>query len=442
MADLSEAQSSQSIKIVGASGTGVEDNNYAHVTSDNKLKVEASFGVNTNSGNQDFLSRLRVSQLDILQAWYFASTDHATQFNTSSSGGGTTTFNSNLASKRLTVGTTNGDNIIVQGKRYLRYTPGRSHLVHISGIVGAKKTNVRQRWGFFDANDGFFFEQTGTDLNVVVRSSTSGSPVDDVISQSSWNLDPLDGTGPSGLTLDTSKHNLYIMDFIWHGAGGVRFGVILDNNTIVYAHIYAGSNIRAAPWIRTPNNPIRVELTNTGTSASTTNLDFICTVVQKESTDPLFVPYKFSASRGTSAASVNTSGRAVLSIRPKTSFNSLTNRVPILPTLVQVMTSSDDLYCQIFLNATLTGASFTSVNANSATEFDTAATTVTGGTLLYEFYVPSSNKSSETFSQKLEQIVLGLNIAGTTADIFTIRATSLGGGNISTFAAMNWEEYQ
>ena len=65
----------------------------------------------------------------------------------------------------------------------------------------------------FDANNGIFFEDTGTGYQIVRRTYVTGSAVDNVVAQSSWNGDKLDGTGESGYTLDPTKATIMFMDF-------------------------------------------------------------------------------------------------------------------------------------------------------------------------------------------------------------------------------------
>ena len=47
--------------------------------------------------------------------------------------------------------------------------------------------------------------------------------IDTRISQSQWNLDKMDGTGPSGYNLDLSKMQMFFIDYAWYGAGTVRW---------------------------------------------------------------------------------------------------------------------------------------------------------------------------------------------------------------------------
>jgi len=131
---------------------------------------------------------------------------------------------------------------------YHHYVAGSSHLY--MGTVRANNpsaTGTTRNWGLFDANNGFMFRlDTNGDLCVVVRSSTTGSRVDNVISRSSWNGDKVDGTGDSQATLDVSKDNIYWVDIQWHGAGRVRFGTYIDGARVTMHSYYHGNNYDTA----------------------------------------------------------------------------------------------------------------------------------------------------------------------------------------------------
>jgi hypothetical protein len=82
------------------------------------------------------------------------------------------------------------------------YQPGKSLLALMTFVMAPTQTNLRQRVGYFGANDGLYLEQNDTDVRFVLRKSTSGS-VDDTeyVTQANWNVDKFDGTGPSGITI-------------------------------------------------------------------------------------------------------------------------------------------------------------------------------------------------------------------------------------------------
>jgi len=247
-------------------------------------------------------------------------------------------------------------------------------------------------------------------------------------------LDKLNGTGSSGVTLDTSKYNAYVMDYVWQGAGRVRVG-LLYNDTIIYCHEFLNSNVNTAPYWRSPSRPGRVELVNTGTVASSTSLDVTCFTALKESLGSIVAPYSFSASTQITEKNINnTTPIPAISVRPKITFNGITNRVPIKLTEFEYLSVQDALYLQVLLNPSLTGASFTSAGTYSAAEYDVTATAVTGGTKLWEGYVSGGGKGVSGLAQFADQIVLGLDIAGSTQDVITLAAAKINGNSNSLFA--------
>ncbi len=389
----------------------------------------------------DAFGRQRVNIPNMITSLHFTQSSHDFLMNTTTTGTASATFSPAESALRLSVGTASGDSVIRQTKRYVKYNPGIGYVFTFALAVGAKKTNVRKDWGVFDNLNGFFFHQSGTALAIVTRSNASGSAVDTVVNQSSWNLDKLDGTGASGLTLDETKHQLWVIDHIWHGAGPVRFGVHIGGK-IIYVHQVVSGNTLTLPFTRSPVLPLRVELTNTGTSASTTNFDVVCMTATAENGASDLVPsYSFHASNGLTSKSVSTSYIPLLSIRPRTTHNTIVNRTPIVPNTYDIFTNAAYLNFRIVLNATLTNANFAAVNTFSAVEFDTAATAYTGGTVISDGYTTNTTKGSVRIADTLEQFLLGLNIAGNTADILTIVAAASANNN-PTYSVISWSEFQ
>jgi hypothetical protein len=192
--------------------------------------------------------------------------------------------------------------------------------------------------------------------------------------------------------------------------------------------------------MRSPSRPGRVELTNLGTTANATNMDIVCVLALRESTSELLAPFAASASRGVTSISVSTI-KPLISLRPKATFNGITNRIPIFPQETTIITINQPILVQVYINATLTGASFTSAGTNSAAEYDVSATAVTGGTLVLETYVDNTGSSNLDLTELSDNVILGLDIAGSVQDNIVITATSLAGGT-STWAQIGWQEFQ
>jgi hypothetical protein len=97
--------------------------------------------------------------------------------------------------------------------------------------------------------------------------------------QNTWNIDKLDGTGASLMTLDLTKMQMFYMDFTWYGAGAIRFGFKNNRGEVIYCHRIPGNNLNTEAYMRSGNLVARYEvnhlpyytyLTSTLSSGSTT----------------------------------------------------------------------------------------------------------------------------------------------------------------------------
>src|SRR5271157_494548 len=187
--------------------------------------VYGSLQVGIGGSAGDAFGRLRTATPVFLFDAQFQYSTQPILFQTSVVGSGSVAKTANESSLTLsTGGTTSGWGAINQTKQYMHYEPGKSQQILMTGVLGAKTSNVRSRIGYFDANDGMYFEQDGTaGMSVNLRSSVTGSPVNTTVAQANWNFDKMDGTGPSGANLDFTKTQIYTIDFQWLGVGRVRF---------------------------------------------------------------------------------------------------------------------------------------------------------------------------------------------------------------------------
>jgi hypothetical protein len=82
--------------------------------------------------------------------------------------------------------------------------------------------------------------------------------------QSEFNLDRLDGTGPSGYNMDEAKMQMIGIQYSWYGAGFIDFMVRGSNGNFVFAHRMRNSNVNTEAFMRSGNLPVRYEVTNEG----------------------------------------------------------------------------------------------------------------------------------------------------------------------------------
>ena len=85
-----------------------------------------------------------------------------------------------------------------------------------------------------------------------------------LIPQSQFNLDKLDGTGPSGYNLDITKMQMIGMQWSWYGAGFIDFMLRGSDGNYVFAHRIRNSNVNTEAYMRTGNMPVRYEVHNEG----------------------------------------------------------------------------------------------------------------------------------------------------------------------------------
>jgi hypothetical protein len=169
-------------------------------------------------------------------------------------------------------------------------------------------------------------------------------------------------------------------------------------------------------------------------------MDAICCVAIREGTTK-FAPYTFGATRGRTSVTAGTTFIPLISIQPNTTFNGVTNRVPIVPVQTAIYSNQTAIIVQVILNPTLTGASFAAPNTFSAAEIDTSATALSGGTVILETTIANATSAMIDLSVIGELIVLGTGISGSTPDICTIAVESTA-GNSTTFGGITWQEYQ
>jgi len=397
----------------------------------------------SDSSNMDAFQRLRTSQPYTLFDSQLQHNEKPFLWETQLTGGGTSIHQAPVSSVDMGVTTAAGDKVIRQSRQYIRYQPGKSQLVLLTGAFGAGHPYCRKRIGYFDANDGLYFEEVGGILSVVRRSSISGSVVETNVQNSLWNLDKLDGTGPSGISIDSSAAHIFLIDLEWLGVGRVRMGFVFAGK-IIYVHEFLHANIAVAPYMATANLPVRYEIENTGILPSPLSFRQICTTVIAEGGYER-TGYSFSASNQITAKSVGTTLIPLISIRPKLIFNGIINRGFVVPSEHSISTASQTILVEIRRNPTLGGTvTWSSANTNSIVEYNTSATTVSGGEAVSSFYIPAAQQGGgrpgSIRAEILSKIFLSLNINGDASTIYSICARTTNSTS-NTYASINWQEF-
>jgi len=351
------------------------------------------------------------------------------QFDTGLTGGGSTSFLSNESSVQMSVGTASGDQVVRQSFRTMPYQPGKGLTFLATFVMASPKANLRQRVGYFSTSNGAFLQQDGTTVSFVLRSSslpTPGTPSDiRTVNQADWNVDKMDGTGPSGRVLDLTKNQILYMDFEWLGTGDVRCGFYVDGSPQI-CHIFHNDNTQTAVYMQTAILPVRYEITNTSTTGSSSAMKQVCSSVinmggyQQTTVDHL-------ARRTAVLSTIGTTFLPLVSIR----LNSAALGAVVLPNKIEVLpTTSQNYEVALVKNPTLTGASWVSVPSDANVQYDVSSTATSGGTLVYNNYTTASgsggtNVLNDSPGYKWD-LQLGASIAGV-SDVYTVQIRTVSG---------------
>jgi len=357
------------------------------------LRVVLDSGTGSKPASVDSFGRLRISEpLTLFDS------SHRYQDNgswaTSAASGGAATFNANQGLVDLIVTTTSGSKVYRETYKVFPYQPGKSLLLLNTFVFSSGKENLRQRAGYFEDANGFYLELDGTTLSLVRRSSVSGSIVETKILQSNWNLDKLDGTGLSGITLDITKAQILWMDMEWLGVGSVRMGFVIDG-IFITCHTFNHANISDSTYITTATLPLRYEIENIGTTASNSTMKQICSSAISEGGYQLSGDSYSVSTPITTPISLATAGTVypIITLRLKTSPFRL-NGVAILKGLSLLGVTANAIYhWQLIEGSTTVSGTWAAGSTNSNVEHNLNGTSITGGAVLASGYISSTNQS-------------------------------------------------
>jgi hypothetical protein len=414
---------------------------------------------NTNTGDLDAFGKLRISNPFTLLDLQFSGVTGVT---------GTTSINNNLL--QMCTGTTgtykniheDGYMILTgtgagyqinQSRKYCIYQPGKSLLFLASGVIyesGPTGVNdYKSRIGYFDDKNGLFFEYSSSGsgtMSVNLRNQN----VDTSITQANWNIDKMDGSGPSGYTLNFNKSQLYAIDFEWLGVGRVRFGFYVFGQ-IYYCHQIANINILNAPYMASANLPIRYEIRGTNAAQTTpVVMKQICSsVISEGGYNPLGFP--FSAGSTSANTNINSSQEyVILAIKGNSNYY----HESVLPANFQILDTANSpqaiiyrlrLYLAPDAPVTNSPLSYTDVNTNSVIQVaipntDIHLTTSNDSIIIQQGFILGKGTISltglESIFTQFTQITSNIN---NVSDVLILTARTLS-GNASILASIDWNE--
>jgi hypothetical protein len=342
----------------------------------------------------------------------------------------------------LTVSNLSGSSVIRETTKVFAYQPGKSLLVLNTFVFAPSATNLRQRTGYFGADNGIYFQQDDGVISFVKRSFVSGSLSETTEPQSAWNIDKMDGTGPSGFTLDVTKAQIFWMDIEWLGVGTVRCGFVIDGK-FVHCHSFHHANKIASTYITTASLPVRYEIINKAATAGAATMKQICSSVISEGGYSLnglqqAIGVPIDAARALASQGVY---YPLITLRLKSDRK---DAIVILTALSLLAKSSGYYNWKVIASGVTSGGSGTwiSAGADSAVEYKLDATGITGGRTLASGYFTTSNQGSTQVDILKEALFKFQLERDSLNNVYyeLILAVASDSNTVSVYGSMDWEE--
>jgi hypothetical protein len=433
---------------IGTTGQVSLNLNNAPVSNANPLPVTGTLGISTTavvsttlpSTSSDAFGRLRISQPLTLFDSSHRYRDNNLWESLVVGTGSTVGFVTAQGLINIGIGTTAGCSVIRETTKVFSYQPGKSLLILNTFVMNAPKTNLRQRVGYFGADNGMYLELDGNTLYFVERSLSTATTTR--VAQSSWNIDRLDGTGASGITLDTTKAQILWMDIEWLGLGTVRMGFVI-NGQFIHCHSFHHANVIESTYITTASLPLRYEIANTGITTSVSTIKQVCSTVISEGGYELRGLQQAISIPINSPRTLGTAGTfyPVISLRLKASPNRL-DAIVILTALSIMPISTGNFNWQVRASETTTGGAWVSAGDDSAVEYNITGTSAAGGRILASGFFNASNQAAsqvDILKEAIFKFQLERNGLTSTPYELTLVVAS-DSSNDTVVASMDWEE--
>ena len=408
------------------------------ISASNPLQVTTTS--NVDSAMHDAFGRLRTSdtgqRLDV-EFVYNKQTDYFDEITNN----GTVTHNANARDLTLSISDANNGTYATMRSYPAPYTPGNSQLIDITGVLDL-------------AGIG------GGTAELFVRSNITGSVVETTYAQSTWD------NATTGV--DWEQSHILSIDFQSLKVGRIRFALVQNGLSVGLKEV-DNDNVRNTGYWQLASLPSYWRLHTTGgitymemgygdesnaiglrykvTANASATMKAICTTVKSEGGLDLFelggLPRSIDSAQ--TAKTVSTTLIPLLSIRCRSTFNSLTNLCIVFPKGFSVLTDQN-IRAVILIDPTLTGASWTNVDTNnSAVEYDVTASAVSNGVTIAGGYFSSAGGTSPGSARAASaQGLLGKTVLwsrlGSQTGILTIAAIRTGGSDASVLSTLQWEE--
>lgn len=345
---------------------------------------------------------------------------------------------------KLSSGTTTTN--VAEIKTVLRgqYQSGAMARFGIAVIIPTAPTSTCDiQYGYFDSSNGFFSGYDSTGIYVARR--TGGSTTK--YYQTDWNVDPLNGSGVSKLTLSLSDGAILQVDFTWYALGIVVFQYLIFNSSTYTYKAYPCHvlKVNGAASTVDPNQPLTFRVENG--ASNTTNYDFYVGGHQFEYFSGDHNPQKRKVSEILTnyTTALSTNWQPLIAVRPKSTHgtsgraNSVTVKVTDF-----VVAADNDMEVRLTYAGTTSNLSWGAPTGWTSAE-SACETKITGGTALttsadgypieYDF-ISATKFGTNSIANENQQLGLGSSREA----ILWIRRQTAVGAMVIKHAHITWAE--
>lgn len=306
------------------------------------------------------------------------------------------------------------------------YRPGQGGLYLFTALFRTGVAGNVQLVGCGGTVNGLFFGYNGTVFGIDRRSNG----VDNWVVQNSWNGDPMNGTGITGMTLNPLLGNVYRIQMQWLGFGVINFFIENpDTGKFVRVHTIRYPNSATETSLLQPSAPLFLSSTNT---TNNTNISIQCPSMAGfvEGIDnQIGNLFSFNNTK-----SISTTETCIFNLRNNTTFGGVPNFKTIK--LLNFSITNNIRINNFFLrlNAVIGGAPvFVNINpTQSCAAADTAGTTAVGGAILFSAFLRATTYTQLNLSP--------YNILLAPGDILTLSSANQAGAAANNIGSLNWIE--
>lgn len=378
---------------------------------------------------------LRVAELSpIFQGTFEYTVENTEILDNVVAAGGTVTQSSGMGV--VSTSTTTASTALMQSHTLARYRAGLGGVARFTALFTSPVADTEQYAGLADTVGSSAAFKNG--YMIGYDGSTFGfhrfqNDVKISVAQSEWD-DPLDGTGPSGMTLDQTKINVFFIQYQYLGAGAIKLFAEDDSTGgMILVHTIDFTNANTSPSVFNPNFHITFFVDNKATTSDIIIKSSSYAYFTEGKTQQIEIHQPQFTSELLTKAAVTTEV-AIFTIRNKANYVSKENFIDIfierIVASIEANAANNLGQIRLIKNATLGGTpSFVNINeSNSVVDIDVAGTTVTGGkTVLTEPMAGKNDKVTENLTPYTIILQAGdtLTVAGTSANSATVNAALL-----------------